>query len=59
MSKKPSKRVNDVQQALERLLINMQRSDAEFPDVAWHVASSWNVDYQSLVDAYDDYCANK
>lgn len=59
MSKKPSTKQADIEQALARLLSRMQSSDAEFPDIAWSVASSYNVNYEALVDAYDEHCCNK
>lgn len=45
-----------VQAALERLVALMHEHDshAEFPDVAWRVASASGVQYDALVDAYDD-----
>ena len=59
MSKKPSTKQADIEQALARLLSRMQSSDAEFPDIAWNVASAYNVNYEALVDAYDEHCCNK
>jgi len=56
---KPSKKPADIARALARLISLMRDADAEFPDVAWRVASGAGVDYSALVDAYDDYCANK
>jgi hypothetical protein len=54
---KASTKPSDVNKALARLLALMAVADAEFPDVAWRVASSLGVDYVTLCDAYDDYCA--
>jgi hypothetical protein len=54
---KASTKPSDVNKALDRLLALMAVADAEFPDVAWRVASSLGVDYVTLCDAYDDYCA--
>jgi hypothetical protein len=59
MSKKPSTKQADIEQALERLLTRLQTRDSEFPDEAWSVASAYNVDYECLVDAYDEHCVNK
>ena len=59
MSKKPSTKQADIEQALARLLSRMQSSDSEFPDIAWSVASAYNVNYGALVDAYDEHCCNK
>lgn len=59
MSKKPSTKPADIEQALARLLSRMQSDDAEFPDVAWSVASAYNVNYDLLMDAYDDFYANQ
>jgi len=45
-----------VQTALQRLLTLLQVLDAEFPDLAWRVASGAHVQYEALVDAYDAHC---
>ncbi len=54
---KPSKKPADIAQALRRLVALMRDTEAEFPDVAWRVASSAGVDYSALVDAYDSHHA--
>lgn len=56
---KPSKKPADIARALSRLLALLQTADAEFPDVAWRVASGAGVDYTALCDAYDEHCANQ
>jgi hypothetical protein len=54
---KASTKPADISKALARLLALMRQDGAEFPDVAWRVASSLGVDYVALCDAYDDHCA--
>jgi len=54
---KPSKKPADIAKALTRLIALMRDADAEFPDVAWRVASGAGVDYSALCDAYDEHCS--
>ena len=55
---KPSTDPRDIGRALATLLRHMADESAEFPDVVGRVSSSYRVNHQALIRAYDAYCAN-
>lgn len=45
--------------ALKRLVALLRDPEREFPDECWRVACAFLVPYETLADAYDEYCRNK
>jgi len=45
-----------IEKALQDLLSEIEEGN-EFPDAAWRIACRHLVDYQALVDAYDEHHA--